>query len=306
MDKYMPEGLVRKEELKYTISKIRQALETGEILEGKVVKADSEMNCTLQLGNYITGILPKEEFEYREDGKELRTAAVISKVNKTVQFKVVGIEKEGGNYTVRLSRKQAQKECYDNFISKLEIGQIIDAKATFVESYGIFCDIGCGITALMPIENLCTVKIINPKTWLKNIGKIKAIIKYIDGNHITLSHKELLGTWEENASKFDVGDTVNGIVRNVEDYGVFVELAPNLVGLADKREDVNIGDSVSVYVRELNPEKMKVKLMIVANDGPIDCRDKVKYNYNIPKTNTVKDWVYSPECSAKKVETHFN
>jgi secreted PhoX family phosphatase len=50
---------------------------------------------------------------------------------------------------------------------------------------------------------------------------------------ISLTHRELLGTWLENASRFAPGETVSGIVRGNEDYGIFVELAPNLSGLTD-------------------------------------------------------------------------
>ncbi|MFR0768418.1 MAG: hypothetical protein ACLSHO_01295 [Dysosmobacter sp.] len=58
--------------------------------------------------------------------------------------------------------------------------------------------------------------------------KILAVVKVFDreNRRITLTHKELLGTWLENASRFSEGDTVQGTVRGVMDYGCFVELAP--------------------------------------------------------------------------------
>ena len=52
---------------------------------------------------------------------------------------------------------------------------------------------------------------------------------------------------------FSIGETVSGIVRSVEDYGVFVELAPNLAGLAEPCEDVTQGMQVSVYIKNKKP-----------------------------------------------------
>ena len=70
---------------------------------------------------------------------------------------------------------------------------------------------------------------------------IKAVIKSVENGRISLSHKELLGTWEENAERFCAGETVSGIIRSVENYGAFVELTPNLAGLAEtKRESVQV------------------------------------------------------------------
>ena len=75
--------------------------------------------------------------------------------------------------------------------------------------------------------------------------------------------RQLLGTWLENARRFSPGETVSGVVRGNEDYGVFVELSPNLSGLAERKEGVVSGDGVSVYIKSILPEKMKVKLILI-------------------------------------------
>lgn len=82
-------------------------------------------------------------------------------------------------------------------------------------------------------------------------------------NRITLTHRELLGTWEENAAAFCAGDTVPGIVRSVEDYGIFIELTPNLAGLAEPRPGVYPGQRATVTIKSLNPARMKVKLILI-------------------------------------------
>ena len=62
------------------------------------------------------------------------------------------------------------------------------------------------------------------------------------------------------ADMFEAGETVTGIVRSIEEYGVFIELAPNLAGLAEPRDCVHINRPASVYIKAIIPEKMKVKL----------------------------------------------
>ena len=72
-----------------------------------------------------------------------------------------------------------------------------------------------------------------------------------------LTIRELLGTWEENAAGFTVGETVVGIVRSVEEYGTFIEIAPNLAGLAESCTDLVPGQAVSVYIKNILPEKIE-------------------------------------------------
>jgi small subunit ribosomal protein S1 len=120
---------------------------------------------------------------------------------------------------------------------------------------------------------------------------------------VLLSHKELLGTWQENAALFSPGETVQGIVRGVEDYGVFVELLPNLSGLCEKTDGLREGERVVVYIKSILPERMKIKLNLIdrlpAEDPPPRPR------YFLPE-GRLDVWRYSPPgCRAKQIETVF-
>lgn len=83
-----------------------------------------------------------------------------------------------------------------------------------------------------------------------------------DTGRLHLTHKELLGTWEQNAALFAPGQTVPGIIRSVESYGVFVELTPNLTGLAEWQEGLCVGETAVVYIKSMQKERMKIKLLI--------------------------------------------
>ena len=86
-----------------------------------------------------------------------------------------------------------------------------------------------------------------------------------DQRRITLSYKEMLGTWEENAQKFQEGSIVKGKIRETEkaNNGIFIELTPNLVGLAEYKQGYEYGQDVDVYIKRIIPDKHKVKLIIV-------------------------------------------
>lgn len=99
--------------------------------------------------------------------------------------------------------------------------------------------------------------------------EVKVMVKDIDRkqNRVSFTYKELLGTWEDNIKEFKQGTVVQGIVRETEKSknGIFVELTPNLVGLAEYKDNVEYGQNVNVYIKKIIPEKKKVKLLIFDN-----------------------------------------
>ena len=123
--------------------------------------------------------------------------------------------------------------------------------------------------------------------------------------------KELLGTWEENAASFEAGQTVSGIIRSVESYGVFVELAPNLAGLAEIRDGSehqaasSIGGCAAVYIKSIIPEKMKIKLVLIDICGTEPERQAINYFVDCERVTHLDRWIYSPEGSQKLIETIF-
>lgn len=305
MRQYKPEGAVWRKFNTVKREMIEGAMATGAILEATASKCDDALNLYIDLCKDTYGVIPFDEFEYHFDDKKTKNVAVISRVAKNTCFKVISIETDdNGKTKVNLSRKAAQKECYEEYISKLEVGQVIDARITHIESYGAFCDIGCGIIALLPIEHFCIARIKDPKIDMGRFRNLKVIVKSIsDDGRIILTQKELLGTWEEEASKFNPGDTVVGTVRMIEDYGVFVELTPNLTGLAEPCEGLKVGDVVAVLIKGISPSKMKVKLIITDKDNI--SKPYIHLDYRIPESGKLRDWVYSPSGCEKRIESHF-
>ncbi len=285
-----------------SVSLLNEASKTKKIVESIALVCDKDHNLIVDLGD-IKGIIPRQESAIGIKEGVVRDIAIISKVNHPVCFLVKELTKDkDGNDIAILSRSDAQKMCYHEYISKLKPGDVINAQITHMESFGAFADIGCGITSFLPIDTISVSRISHPKDRFRNGMQIKAVVKSIENERINLSHKELLGTWEENASLFCVGETVAGIIRSVEDYGIFVELTPNLAGLAEYREGVVQGQQASVYIKNIIPEKMKIKLVIIdAFDSDREVEEP-KYFFTGSK---IDKFVYSPENSSKLIEINF-
>ena len=302
MKTYKPEGFGFSHN-KFKQVDIEKAISTEEILSGYVTKYDPENGLTVKFGDK-TGCIPLDEVEYSPYGEKTKPIAAISKVGKTVNFKI--ISNDNGN--IVLSRKASMKEAYAEFVKNLKPGDVVDAKITHIERYGAFCDIACGLTYLLPIENFCVTRVGNAKEALMGIKFIKAIVSgFNNSGKIVLTHKELLGTWDSEASLFNVGNVAVGVVRSIEDYGVFIELNPNLSGLAEYTDKVQIGDRVNVLIKSIIPEKMKIKLSILDLDKvnfENDPKIHIEYRGEIPEH--IDYWRYSSEKADKVIETSFD
>ncbi len=307
MKLFKPEGqIITTDENKRYLSSpfaLRDAYYSEAMLEGRVTRCDSEHNLHVDLG-CMKGIIPRNEGAVGIEEGTVRDIALISRVNKPVAFVITGFRTdENGADLAVLSRRAVQRECSESYIANLRPGDVIPATVSHIEGFGVFCDIGSGISALMPIDSISVSRIPHPSARFMPGQNIFAVVKSIDENgRITLSHRELLGTWEENANLFSVGETVPGIVRSVEKYGIFVELAPNLAGLAEYSEGIAAGSHASVYIKSIIPSKMKIKLIIVDSfeaDYPVR---PPEYFIN---SGRIDNWVYSPPESGKIIESVF-
>lgn len=301
---YRPEGFlfrtIENQKLISTADGLKEAMKRDLILEARVTMCNSNHDLIVELP-CGEGIIPRNDGAVGIREGKTRDIALISRVNKVVCFKVRNITiDENNRVKATLSRAAAQEEFISECMLKLSSGDIIDAKVTHLEQFGCFVDIGCGIPSLIPIDAISVSRISHPSDRFRIGQYIKAIVRSREGERICLSHKELLGTWEENTACFHAGETVSGVVRSVEDYGLFVELAPNLAGLAELRGGVNAGENVSVYIKAIIPEKMKVKLVIV--DVCDECVPLKELHYYISEGH-ISEWNYAPAISGRKIIT---
>ena len=282
---------------------LREAFMEGAVLEGRVLRCDAAHDLHVELG-CMRGLIPRAEGAIGVAEGRVRDIALISRVNKPVSFVITGFTQTAeGEPLALLSRRRVQEACLRDYIAALSPGDVIPATVTHLEGFGAFCDVGAGVSALLPIDSISVSRIPHPGARFTPGQQILAVVREIDADRrITLTHKELLGTWEENAALMETGETVPGIVRSVESYGVFVELTPNLAGLAERAEGVRAGDHAAVYIKSMLPQKMKIKLILV--DAFAAEYPPAPPHYFI-RQGHIDRWCYSPSGCGRKIESVF-
>ena len=147
----------------------------------------------------------------------------------------------------------------------LKPGLKFKGKVKGVQPYGVFVTIKKGVDGLLPLRNISVSRIKDPSEMFKKGDNVDVLVESFDkeNGRIVFSHKELLGTWEANVKSFQEGQTVIGKVKDRTRGGVFIELTPNLVGLAEHKSGLEYGEKVNVYIKKILPESHKIKLVIL-------------------------------------------
>lgn len=285
---------------------LQEAIQSGRILSGTVIRCDNDLNLVVRFAGDIIGRMDYGESEMPRGG-EVKRMAVLSKVGKTIDFKVIDHKISDGKEMIKLSRRAVQEEYKKYIMDNYKEGDVLDGTVINCEAFGAFIDLGYGVVAFLPGDNISICRVATSKEFFKNGEKIKVVIRRMwseDGSvKMVLSHKELLGTWEENAVNFNVGEVVIGIVRSINKHGTFIELSPNLSGLAQSKDGIEVGDSVSVYIQNIIPDTMKVKLYILGKAEDDYKRNTINYNEDVKH---IDKWVYSTPGCSRVVMTDFN
>ena len=286
----------------FTLRELMEAAEKHTVLQSTALLYDTDKSLHFCLGGY-PALMPHEECAEGIRTGQVRDIAVITRVGRAACFVIT--EAVGGpRPRFTLSRAEAQRRCRQEYLDRLQPGDIIPCTATHIEPFGVFCDVGCGISALLPIDCLSVSRIASPADRVRPGQPLTCVVRQRDERgRLVLSMKELLGSWQDNADLFKVGMSVMGIVRSVEDYGVFIELTPNLAGLAEYTDTLSPGDAVSVYIKNILPQKMKIKLVVLSHlpapAAPAPLHLFITEGH-------LDEWVYSCPGARRLVRTIFS
>ena len=258
-------------------AELRAAIASREILQSTALAFDTQRQLRFDLGG-VKAVMP---FGQCADGAEsgtVRDIAVLTRVGRPTCFVIEGIETgENGQPCYLLSRAEAQRMCKAEYLDTLQPGDILPCTVTHIEPFGAFCDVGCGISALLPIDCMSVSRISSPADRVSVGQQILCAIKNRDvQGRFVLSIRELLGTWEENAA--------------------------GLAGLAETCPDLHPGQAVSVYIKNILPDKMKIKLVIVNHSLGQSHRFDLRYFIT---EGHIDHWLYSTPESRKRIETDF-
>ena len=280
-----------------------RALAQEEILEGTALQCDKAAGILVELGGFV-GRIPWEETAFGLEEGRVREVAVLSRVGQCVCFTVSDLRWEAGRPALLLSRRRAQELAWDH-LSRLDAGTVIPATVTRLDPFGAFVDMGCGLPSMIGVDRISVSRIPHPDQRFHVGQEILAAVlgRDLERCRLLLTHRELLGTWAENAARFSPGMTVPGMVRSVKSYGIFIELTPNFSGLAEPRPDLREGDRVSVYIKSILPERMKCKLLVI---GPLPPAPPRPPRYFLPPSGRLDRWIFAPEQAQRTAaETVF-
>jgi len=290
-NEYLPEGVGPQFPENQSLSVLQEAMEQQTVLEGVAVRCDAQRNLTVRFGGY-EGSISRPDVVHPAISGASRDIAVLSRVGNPTCFTISHISVDGGGKPhFALSRRAAQEQAVAWLLEHGSPGTVLPARVTHMEKFGAFVDLGCGVTSLLPLENISVSRIPHPSGRFRVGQDILVLVTAVDTKlcRFYLTHKELLGTWLENAAAFSPGDAVTGIVRSIREYGAFIELTPNLSGLADLRDGLESGDAVSVYIKAIRPDTRKIKLQVIQNLGPVDTVPVMKYFIT---DGVVTGWTY--------------
>lgn len=229
------------------------------VLEGVALGGAPGQGMSVALGRFV-GFIPWGELALGGETENRR--ALSARMGKPVSVVVTALE---GSSRPLLSRKKAQEKAQAHFL-QTEPGTVLPATVTHLPAFGAFVDLGCGVSSLVGIRDCSVSRVCHPACRFSLGQEIFVLLTGSDPEtgRVFLSHKELLGTWQENAARFSPGQVTTGVVRGVQPYGTFIELAPNLTGLTEQTTGLRENDRVRVRLHTIQPKTRKLKLSVLS------------------------------------------
>lgn len=209
-------------------------------------------------------------------------------VGKTFEFLITTFEERGKNIVIsrRALLAREQEKARKAFYETLSVGDVMSGTVTRIMPYGAFVQLSEGVEGMVHVSELSWSKAAKPESVVKvaDTVKVKAISVEPDKKpglmKIGLSMKQLSDDpWNNVGNNFHEGEKVLGTVTRCANFGAFVEVAPGIEGLVhisemsykkrvvNPADEVSIGETVSVMIKEINSENRRLSLSIRDAEG---------------------------------------
>ena len=247
---------------------ILEKLEKGQILEG-IVKAITDFGVFVDLGG-VDGLIHITDLSWGR----INHPSEIVKLDEKIKVVVTDFDKE--KKRISLSLKQLVPHPWENIDEKYKIGDKVSGRVVSLTDYGAFIEIEKGIEGLIHISEMSWTQHISHPSQFVSMGQVvEAVILSLDKNEkkISLGMKQLTpDPWQELMKKYPIGSKHVGTVRNLTNFGVFVELEPGIDGLVHisdlswtkkvrhPGEIVKKGEKLEVVVLSIDAEQRKISL----------------------------------------------
>lgn len=265
-EKKVNEKNKKKTKSDFSLKKLQQIQKDEQVVDMLVQDIDEHFNMVGIVGNSIKAIVPRQEASsiLGDDGF-VEERHIVNKKGKLIHVCIKEIINGKDGIELVVSKKKLELKVRKWMYMHLKAGMKLKGTVVSTTDYAVFVDVGGGVTGVLKLQDISDVTMKSASEFFKIGQRIPVIVKKFDRDtgKIELSYKEFLGTFEQNISKIKEGDIIEGIVRNRIKTGVFVELKPNLIGLAEHVNGVEYGQKVLVNVKKIIPEKKKIKLIII-------------------------------------------
>lgn len=251
-----------------TRSKMVKQLAVNQVVKGKV-KNITDFGAFIDLGG-IDGLLHITDLSW---GRVSHPSEILN-LGDELDVMIIAIDKESEK--VSLGLKQITKSPWEQVEQKYSAGAKVIGKVTNIVAYGAFVELEPGIEGLIHISELSWTKRITHPSEILSVGtEVEAVILNIDkdSRKISLGLKQMSASpWDNLEDRYHVGDVIEGKIRNITDYGIFIELEPGIDGLihvsdiswlkkvSHPSEAVKKGANVKAKVLSLDRANRKISL----------------------------------------------
>ena len=247
-------------------------LDEGQIVKG-VVKNLTDYGAFVDLGG-LDGLLHITDISW----SRVTNPSEVLSLGQEIDVKILSFDKE--KLRVSLGLKQIQNDPWETIEGKYSVGGVYEATVSNLTDYGCFAELEQGVEGLIHLSELdWTNKNIHPSKVVDLEEKIKVMVLEIDHDkrRISLGLKQTKANpWTEFANKYGLGDSVEGSIKSVTDFGIFVGLEGDIDGLihlsditddenpAEAMENYKKGDKLSCIIFGIDAERERISLKLSA------------------------------------------
>jgi len=208
--------------------KAMETLQEGQTIQG-IAKNITNYGVFIDIGG-VDGLLHITDMTW---GRISHPSELV-RIGDTVTVKILSIDKD--NSKISLGMKQMSDNPWAMIDPAVQIGSQISGKISSITDYGLFVEVEPGVEGLVHISEVSWIDRVENLNDLYNVGgKVDVLVVSLDkeNRRMSLSVKQLLNDpWKSVKEQFKVGQTINGIITNVTDFGIFIQLMPGVDGLA--------------------------------------------------------------------------
>ena len=261
-------------------------LAEGQIADG-VVKNITEYGAFVDLGG-VDGLLHVTDMAWRR----VNHPSEVVTIGETIKVQVIKINKD--THRISLGIKQLQADPWDSVETQYSLGSVHKGRVTNITDYGAFVELEAGVEGLVHVSEMSwTKKNVHPGKIVSTSQEVEVMVLEIDGakRRVSLGLKQTMrNPWEQFAESFPVGTQIEGEIKNITEFGLFVGLEGDIDGMVhlsdiswDQRgedviQDYRKGDMVTAVISEVDVERERISLSIKAleNDNFSDAVEGVK------------------------------